>query len=71
MKRCSKTLALVFSLLLIVMMIPALPGAAYADDSPSVQPVESKAEVAEDQTPMVYLDREARRLNQIISRLSP
>ena len=71
MKRYSKTLALVFSLLLIVMMIPALPGAAYADDSPSVQPVESKAEVAEDQTPMVYLDREARRLNQIISRLSP
>ena len=69
MKRCSKTLALVFSLLLIVMMIPALPGAAYADDSPSVQPVESKAEVAEDQTPMVYLDREARRLNQIISNL--
>ncbi len=71
MKRCSKTFALVFSLLLIVMMIPALPGAAYADDSPAVQPAESKAEVAENQTPPVYPDREARRLDQILSRLDP
>ena len=69
MKRYSKILAVVFSLLLVVLMIPVLPETAYADDPPAAQVTDPKATELENQEPVPPLTREARRLERIFSEM--
>lgn len=69
MKRYSKILAVVFSLLLVVLMIPVLPETVYADDPPAAQVTDPKATELENQEPVPPLTREARRLERIFSEM--
>ena len=69
MNSFKKILAVVFSLLLILLMVPVLPGQVYADDAPTVQDQLSKpANTATvDQAPQP--DREARMLKRALELL--
>lgn len=66
MKRFNKVMAVVFSLLLIFLMIPVLPGTAYADDAAAIKAdPKSDPEVRE---PIQVLDLKTRKLERIIDR---
>ena len=65
MKSRNIILAVLFSFLLIVGMMPILPGTAYADDAQVTDP---KAEFVEAQEPVVQLDRQTRKLERVINR---
>ena len=66
MNSFKKILAVVFSLLLILMMVPVLPGQVYADDAPTVQDQLSKPVNTATADPAPQPDREARMLKRAL-----